>query len=88
MAGYRLDLVIEGLNNRLAVECDGEAWHGPDEFERDMIRQRRLERAGWTFVRIRESEFYADRNSAVRRIVKACEDLGIRPIGEDESEIG
>ncbi|ALS78617.1 hypothetical protein AUO94_08050 [Planococcus kocurii] len=26
---YRIDLVIEGLRDRLAVECDGEKWHGP-----------------------------------------------------------
>ncbi len=87
VADYRIDLVVEGLVNRLAVECDGEAWHGPDRFEQDMYRQRRLERAGWTFVRIRESEFYANRESAVRRIIEACEELGIRPIGEEEHEI-
>ena len=87
VAGYRIDLVIEGLVNRLAVECDGEAWHGPERFEHDMARQRQLERAGWTFVRIRESEFYANRESAVRRIIEACEELGIRPIGEEEHEI-
>ncbi len=84
VAGYRIDLVVEGLANRLAVECDGEAWHGPEQFERDMARQRQLERAGWTFMRVRESEFYAGRESAVRRIVQACEELGIRPMGEEE----
>jgi very-short-patch-repair endonuclease len=87
VAGYRIDLVVEGLVNRLAVECDGEAWHGPERFEQDMARQRQLERAGYTFVRIRESEFYLDRESAVRRIVEACEELGIRPIGEEEREV-
>ncbi len=87
VAGYRLDLVVEGLVNRLAVECDGEAWHGPERFEQDMARQRQLERAGWTIVRVRESEFYADREESVRRIVEACEELGIRPIGEEEREI-
>lgn len=87
VAGYRIDLVVEGLDGRLAVECDGEAWHGPDRFDQDMARQRQLERAGWTFVRIRESEFYLDRESAVGRIVEACEELGIRPIGEEEREV-
>lgn len=84
VAGYRIDLVVEGLANRLAVECDGEAWHGPEQFEQDMARQRQLERAGWTFVRVRESEFYVDRESAVRRIIEGCKKLGIRPIGEEE----
>jgi very-short-patch-repair endonuclease len=84
MAGYRIDLVVEGLDNRLAVECDGEAWHGPDKYEKDMFRQRQLERAGWKFVRIRESEFYADRNGAINRIVEECEKLGISPAGEEK----
>jgi very-short-patch-repair endonuclease len=88
VAGYRIDLVVEGLANRLAIECDGEAWHGPERFEQDMVRQRQLERAGWTFVRIRESEFYTDRESALLRIVQACEELGIRPVGQEEQEIG
>jgi very-short-patch-repair endonuclease len=86
VAGYRIDLVVEGSVNRLAVECDGEAWHGPEQYEHDVARQRQLERAGWTFVRVRESEFYADRESAVRRIVDACRELGIRPVGEEELE--
>ncbi|MGB7291006.1 MAG: AAA domain-containing protein [Thermodesulfobacteriota bacterium] len=87
VAGYRIDLVVEGLDNRLAVECDGDNWHGPDRYEEDMVRQRQLERANWTFVRIRESEFYADRSSAVRQIIEACEELGIRKIGEDENAV-
>ncbi|HXG52850.1 MAG TPA: AAA domain-containing protein [candidate division Zixibacteria bacterium] len=84
VAGYRIDLVVEGLDNRLAIECDGEAWHGPDRFDQDMARQRQLERAGWTFVRVRESEFYAARDTSMHRVTEACEELGIRPIGEDE----
>ncbi|MEE8367855.1 MAG: AAA domain-containing protein, partial [Thermoanaerobaculia bacterium] len=27
-AGYRIDLVIEGVGSKLAVECDGDEWHG------------------------------------------------------------
>jgi len=52
-----------------------------------MARQRQLERAGWAFVRIRESEFYADRDGALRRILEACDQLGIRPVGEEEREM-
>ena len=64
VAGYWIDLVAEGDNARLAVECDGDAWHGADRYEHDMARQRQIERAGWTFVRIRESAWYADRKTA------------------------
>lgn len=83
VAGYRIDLVVEGLENRLAVECDGDTWHGPERYDQDVTRQRQLGRAGWTFVRIRESEFYADRDGAVRQIIEACEQLGIRRVGEE-----
>ena len=46
VAGYRIDLVVEGNDARLAVECDGDAWHGAERYEHDMARQRQLERSG------------------------------------------
>jgi REase_MTES_1575/AAA domain len=45
--GYSIDLVVVGAKTRLAVECDGDHWHGPDVYQRDMARQRELERCGW-----------------------------------------
>jgi very-short-patch-repair endonuclease len=80
VAEYRIDLVVEGVDSRLAVECDGDAWHGVEAYERDMARQRQLERAGWIFVRVRESTFYTNRGDAIQEIVEACEELGIRPV--------
>lgn len=80
MAGYRIDLVVEGFaNDRLAVECDGDAWHGPERYEEDMARQRQLERAGLTFLRLGESDFYADRARAATQIVEDCNRLDIWP---------
>jgi very-short-patch-repair endonuclease len=55
VAGKRIDLVVEGGQARLAVECDGDAWHGVDHYESDMQRQRQLERCGWEFFRVRAS---------------------------------
>lgn len=85
VAGYRIDLVVEGVGARLAIECDGDEWHGLEQFERDMARQRQLERAGWRFVRVRASEFYLDRERAIKAVVEACEDLGIRPVDFSEA---
>jgi very-short-patch-repair endonuclease len=74
-AGYRIDLVVVGGRYRLAVECDGDAWHGPQEYERDLARQRDLERCGWTFFRIRESEFYIDQHAVLARLWRQIEEM-------------
>lgn len=81
---YRIDLVVEGMQGRLAVECDGDQWHGPDQYEKDMARQRDLERAGWQFVRIRGGEFYRNRATALESLWAELDRLGIEPRGVDE----
>ncbi len=82
---YRIDLVVEGMQGRLAVECDGDQWHGPDRYEQDMARQRDLERAGWQFVRIRGGDFYRDRDKAMEPLWAELNRLGIEPGGIDEA---
>ena len=86
VAGKRIDLVVEGAKTRLAVECDGDDWHGPDRYEADMARQRMLERCGWKFVRIRGSSFYANRQREVARVVEQLHTLGIDPIAKTADE--
>ena len=80
--GYRIDLVVIGSHARLAVECDGDAWHGPDRYAADLARQGDLERVGWTFVRIKEWEYYADHAAALAPLWKSLESLDIGPGGE------
>lgn len=79
VAGKRIDLVVEGGQARLAVECDGDHWHGADRYEDDMQRQRQLERCGWEFFRVRESAFYANKENALAGLWQALEDRGIFP---------
>ncbi|MCW2685340.1 MAG: IstB-like binding protein [Mycobacterium sp.] len=76
--GYNIDLVIIGAKGRLAVECDGDFWHGPAEFEADLARQRELERCGWEFFRVRESVFYADMPGTLRKLWETLDELDIR----------
>lgn len=83
--GYRIDLVVVGDKTRLAVECDGDAWHGPEAYERDLARQRDLERCGWRFFRIRESEFYADRPAVLARLWDTLHGLDVYPSGWTQS---
>lgn len=79
VAGKRIDLVVEGGQARLAVECDGDNWHGTDRYEADMQRQRQLERCGWEFFRVRESAFYTDKKGALQRLWFMLEERGIFP---------
>ena len=78
---YRIDIVVEGPHARLAVECDGDRWHGPDVWHKDRARQQVLERANWTFERIRGSAFYRDPEDALLPLWQRLADLGI-PTGE------
>lgn len=82
---YRIDLVVEGLRDRLAVECDGEKWHGPEKFEEDLMRQESLERAGWKFWRIRGREFYFNREKAMQSLWETLENMGIENIWSPHS---
>ncbi len=70
VAGKRIDLVVEDKQRRIAVECDGDEWHGPDEYEADSHRQRQLERCGWQFIRIRASRFYSNRARASDELIQ------------------
>lgn len=80
--GKRIDFVVEGMKSRLAVECDGDRWHGLEKYEEDMLRQRQLERCGWNFWRVRGSTFYRDRNRALEPLWQRLTEMGIDPIQE------
>jgi len=79
VAGYFIDLVVEGFMSRLAVECDGDKWHGAERYEQDMYRQRMLERCGWTFWRIRGSSFYRSPEKAMEELWSLLDKLKIFP---------
>ena len=79
---YRIDLVVDGPESRLAVECDGERWHGDDRWYADRARQEVLERAGWKFCRIRGSAFFRDPDAALQPLWERLDELGI-PTGDD-----
>jgi very-short-patch-repair endonuclease len=86
IAGRKIDLVIEGGNARLAVEVDGDVWHGPDRYEADMQRQRQLERCGWEFYHVRESAFYSNKEVALRGLWQALKDRDIFPRSSENDQ--
>lgn len=79
---YRIDLVVEGSGDtRLAVECDGDEFHGHDRWQHDTARQRVLERAGWTFWRCFASTWTLRKDEVFAELLERLAALGIEPIG-------
>ncbi|SHN14618.1 Protein of unknown function [Streptomyces yunnanensis] len=76
----RIDLVVVGARGRLAVECDGDRYHStPEQIRHDQRRDRELQRVGWTFWRIRESEFRFDPDVTLAGLWEELNRLGIHP---------
>jgi very-short-patch-repair endonuclease len=79
---FRIDMVVEGGNDsRLAIECDGDEFHGPDRWQADMQRQRVLERAGWTFWRCFASTWSLRRGEVLNELLDRLMVMGIEPLG-------
>jgi very-short-patch-repair endonuclease len=79
---YRIDMVVEGAGDvRLAIECDGDEYHGPDKWAHDMNRQRILERAGWVFWRCFASTWTLRKDEVVYELCERLNMMGIEPLG-------
>lgn len=83
VGAFRIDMVVEGENDaRMAIECDGDAFHGADRWGDDMRRQRILERAGWTFWRCFASAFYSRQDEVIEDLLQYLDKHGIRPVAD------
>jgi very-short-patch-repair endonuclease len=82
---FRIDMVVEGANDtRLAIECDGDEFHGPDRWAADMSRQRVLERAGWTFWRCFASTWSIRKSEVLHDLLERLAAIGVEPLGAIE----
>jgi len=82
---YLIDLVVilpDGV--KLAVECDGDYWHGPEQYEKDSMRQKDLERSGWTFFRVRGAEYHFNRIRALEPLWRMIDKIQNRIIKEEK----
>lgn len=83
---YRIDMVVEGLGDvRLAIECDGDEFHGPNRWQDDMNRQRVLERAGWVFWRCFASTWMLRKDDVLGELLERLYAMGIEPVGAMET---
>jgi len=84
--GFSIDMVVEGESGRrLAIECDGDLYHGPGRWADDMRRQRILERVGWTFWRCFGSNYSLDREGVLDDLFQTLDRMEIKPIGGTSS---
>ncbi|WP_173158813.1 AAA domain-containing protein [Phytohabitans suffuscus] len=76
---FKVDFMIAAPDGRrLAVECDGDSYHGAEAFAHDLRRQAILERVGnCVFVRLRASVFHRDPEAAMRPVWERAEELGL-----------
>ncbi len=84
---YVLDVVVEGAGGkRVAVLCDGDRHQPEEELPEVMERQLTLERLGWTFIRVRASEFFRNPEAGLKKLFKRLKEVGIEPIGPRTAE--
>ncbi len=79
---FRIDFVVEGAEDRrLAIELDGDKYHGPEKWADDVRRQKAMERLGWVFWRCWGSSWISDRQGCLDDLKAVLERMGIGPLG-------
>lgn len=67
---YEIDFVVNDENGKkIAIECDGDDFKSKEEYEADIIEQDVLTRCGWKFIRLRASQFYANKCKTVSELL-------------------
>lgn len=74
---HKIDFVVEGSTNKIAIICEGEMLNENYNLEERLEVQMGLERIGWTFLRIRPSEFYYNPEKTMERLWEKLKDNDI-----------
>lgn len=78
VGAYIIDLVVESdSDNRLAIECDGDA--NNHDWAKDMLKQRDLERSGWVFWRCFWSTWEFNKKPMLKTLIDKLNELNIYP---------
>lgn len=68
IGGYRLDFMIEYKGHKIALECDGKAYHSTDvAYIEDMQRQKWIEQFGFIFHRIWSTNWFENKDREIVR---------------------
>ena len=69
-----LDLVVEGEQNRMAIECAGDQFYAPKQWWSDKRKQRQLSRVGWDIYNLQGASFYLNPVQTKRRLEQVLEE--------------
>ncbi len=83
VGAYKIDMLIQYGDKKIALECDGERFHTSENLNNDLARQAILERLGWRFIRIRGSEYYRCPEQTMKKVLDSLLKYGILPSYED-----
>ena len=75
---YEIDLVVQSDYQRLGLSCDGDMFYGVEKIEQELERQRVLKRCGWTFSRLRATDFYQHKEKALKPIIERLQSNGLQ----------
>lgn len=75
--GYKIDFIIEGTRNRAAIICDEGIINERMDVKENMEAQLSLERIGWSFFKIRGSEFYYNPERIMEKLWNKLNRIGI-----------
>lgn len=68
-SGFVIDFALK--DSMIAIECDGEKWHGTNKAKRrDRFRDYLLKRAGWTTIRFTGHEIEKNITACIEKIKK------------------
>lgn len=73
---YKIDFVIDGIKNRVAVICDTDTNIDEHNWKEGIERKLELEQLGWIFCRIRGSEFYYNKEKAMEKLWDNLGEIG------------
>ncbi|MFL0195597.1 AAA domain-containing protein [Clostridium sp. WILCCON 0269] len=81
---YKIDFIVEGVRNRVAIICDGDVSSEKYNWEETIERQLDLQRVGWIFYRIRGSEFYYNPEKVMNKLWEKLSNIGMEQYKVEE----
>ena len=74
---HRLDFAVFCRQGTIAIECDNKKAHaGPNQREKDKIKNAFLKQHGWIVIRLPEDDIVSDLKSCIIKIKQAIRKLG------------